>query len=321
MRILLDTNVWRYLVDSGLHNYLFKTIHRSPIKIVVAPTIVIETLRMGDSALRKSIVEAQTRQCWTRIMPDAYLECEELKQEIFRCRPHWSLPEKNLNRFNTLRYDWIRAKGGFWAKARQETDAVAAYYASKDTTSLERTRSQMRETRDAVLNRGEKIVVGKLLSDIPGSWTNLDGERIAADFWRVYASAVWVTMLVENSPFRQWLDCEIDINLLLTYYGREYSDFWAHDVRVDAVPRAWIRAAMFALQSEKKITDGTPTDAAIAVHAVDVDLIVSADKNFVSMVNRCNDEAPFKMGRGLLVQSGRSGVEQLFNFISNAGAV
>lgn len=318
MRILLDTNVWRYLVDSGQHDGLYRMIHRSCVQIVVAPTILIETLRLGDSALRKKIVEVQTRDCWNRIMPDAYLECEDLKREIMRCRPQWSLPKKNTERFRNLRYDWVRAKGGFWSKARTETDAVAAQYASRDSRVLETAREQARDTRDAVLRRGQVIVGSKSLAEIPGSWTTLGGEKVETDFWRVYASAVWETALTENSPFRQWLSCEIDINLLLTYYASEYSDFWAYEIQASAVPRAWIRAAMFALQSERKTTDGTPTDAAIAVHLPDVDLIVSADKNFVSIANRCHDEASFSIGRGFLIQAGKNGIDQLFEFISAA---
>jgi hypothetical protein len=318
MQILLDTNVWRYLVDSGQHDCLYQFAHRSCVQIAVAPTILLETLRLGDSALRKKIVEVQTRACWKRLMPDAYLECEDITREMLRCRPQWALPEKDTARFRKLRYDWIRGKGGFWSKARTETDAIAAQYASRDFRVLETAREQARVTRDAVLRRGQVILGSKLLAEIPGSWTTLKGEEVKTDFWRVYASAVWETVLTENSAFRQWLSCEIEVNLLLTYYASEYSDFWAYEVQANSVPRAWIRAAMYALQSERKTTDGTPTDAAIAVHLRDVDLIISADKNFVSMVNRCQDEAPFDMGRAFLIQAGKDGVDQLFDFVSNA---
>lgn len=139
------------------------------------------------------------------------------------------------------------------------------------------------------------------------------------DFWRVYAHAVWESQLSRKSPFRQWLSCEIDVNGLLTYYAQEYADFWEKDAQANAVPRAWIRAAMFALQSERKTTDGTPVDAAIAVHLADVDLIVSADKNFVAMANRCSEEAPSKLGRARLIQGGAIGIAELLEFIAGAG--
>jgi hypothetical protein len=76
---------------------------------------------------------------------------------------------------------------------------------------------------------------------------------------------------------------------------------------------------MYALQSERKTTDGTPTDASIAVHLPDVDFIVSADKNFVSMANRCHEEGPSISGKGFLISGGEKGIEQLFEFIQNSG--
>lgn len=77
---------------------------------------------------------------------------------------------------------------------------------------------------------------------------------------------------------------------------------------------------MFALESKRKTTDGTPTDAAIAVHLLDVDLIISADKNFVSIANRCHDEAPIDIGRAFLIHAGDTGIDQLFDFISAASS-
>lgn len=314
LRILLDTNVWRYLFDSGKHGDLYRIAQKSKVRVAISPTIVLETLRMRDLVLRKGIIELQTRACWERLMPDAYQECEELKGEIFRCRPHWALQTKEIARLRRLRYDWVRANGGFWSKVRTETDGVASQYASRDFDDLTTAQEQSREVRESV-RQGQTIVVGKTLSDIPGSWTTSDGRKVEMEFWRVYASAVWGTVLSRKSPFRQWLSCEIDVNFLLTYYAQEYADFWEKDVQASSVPRAWIRAAMFALQSERRTTDGTPVDAAIAVHLADVDVIVSADKNFVAMANRCSNEAPSRLGRALLIRGGAIGIAELLEFV------
>lgn len=250
-------------------------------------------------------------------MPDAYLECEEVKKEMLRCRPQWALKNENVTEFRKLRYDWIRTKGGFWSKARSDTSDLAKKYQAQDVKILEMAREQSRDTREAVLYRGQVIVGEKALSDITGSWTTRSGVKIETDFWRVYLSLVWANMLSGNTAFRQWLGCSIDVDLLLTYFADEYEEFWTYEVQQSSVPRSWIRAAMFALQSERKTTNGTPTDAAIAVHLADVDSIISADKNFVAMANRCHEEAPFGLGRAFLIQAGNQGVEQLFEYIAN----
>lgn len=318
MKILLDTNVWRYLVDSGQQDSLYGHAKRFDVEVAISPNILIETMRLGNLELRRKIIELQTRDCWLRLMPDAYLECVEMKEEMLRCRPHWALIKKDTARFRKLRYDWIRSKGGFWHKARINTESVAAAYASQDRAILEKAREQAKTTRDAVLKKGHAILGSGPLAEIDGSWTLKDGQRVKTDFWRVYCSGAWETMLALDSVWRQWLSCDLDINLLFTLFAEEYIDFWANEIQSSSVPRAWIRAAMFVLQSERKITDGTPTDAAIAVHLPDVDLIVSADKNFVSMANRCNVESPTKIGSAFLVQGGDTGIQQLFELISSS---
>ena len=124
-------------------------------------------------------------------------------------------------------------------------------------------------------------------------------------------------MLSQESVFKQWLGCEFDIDFLLSYGALDYVRFWQSEVREELVPREWIRASVYGMQSERKVTDGNPTDSAIATHAVDVDLIASADKNFVAMLNRIQDEAPFKTAHGLLVQAGRTGIDELLQIVSS----
>jgi len=55
-----------------------------------------------------------------------------------------------------------------------------------------------------------------------------------------------------------------------------------------------------------------------ACHAVDVDLIISADKNFISMLNLIKVEAPFNTAHGILVGAGNAGVEELLHLLSDS---
>jgi len=317
MRLLLDTNIWRYLVDNDYQDSLYKATRKQGMKVVVAPSVVIETLRINDSALRKKIVEVQTRDCWDRLMPDAYLQCEDVKREIIRLHPEWALKDKNTTLFNNLRYDWIRTKGGFWGKARTNAAEVAAHYHSQDAGALEVARLQSQDLRSAVLEQGEKILNGNSLDQIEGTWVTNEGKIVRLDAWRVYALAVWTNMLQSKSAFRQWISCDIDLNLLLNYYTGDFIKFWESEVQATAVPREWLRFAVYALQSERKVTAGNPTDSAIAVHLCDADFLISADKNFVAMANQIKDEAPFKTAHGFLVAAGKDGMNQLFQMFSD----
>lgn len=319
IRILLDTNIWRYLVDSGYENKLFQITRRSNIHISVSPAIVIETLRMSDLQTRRKIIELQTRECWDRLMPDAFLQTEDVKREMIRTHPEWELKPKNINLFRKWRYDWVRIKGGFWEKVRIDTDKVAEQYKRQDNLALTQVREQSRNVRKSVLEKGLPMVNTSSLKNWKGSRRNpMSGEEVVVDAWRIYAQVIWGNMLSQDTVMKQWLGCEIDIDFLLSYGAIEFIDFWESEVRLENVPREWIRASIYGIQSERKVTDGNPTDSAIAIHAVDVDLIISADRNFVAMLNRIQDEAPFKTANGILIQAGKSGTEELLHMLSDS---
>jgi hypothetical protein len=318
MRILLDTNIWRYLVDAGLGDKLFQVSRKSNLKIVIAPAIVIETLRMSDITTKRKIIELQTRGSWDRLMPDAFLECEDVKREMIRVHPEWELKSKNISLFRKLRYDWIREKGGFWEKVRMDPQKIAEQYKRQDSSDLEKVRNLSREMRQSVSERGTPMINTTSIKDWKGSWRNLlTGKEVVADAWRVYSELIWGNMLTRESAFRQWLGCEIDIDFLLSYGASEFVRFWQSEAIAENVPRAWVRAVIYGMQSERKVTDGNPTDSAISIHALDVDLIVSADKNFIAMLNWLQDGAPFKTAHGILVGAGNAGVEELLHILSN----
>ena len=319
MRILLDTNIWRYIIDAGLENKLFPISSRSNIKIIIAPAIVVETLRMSDVSTRRKIIEFQTRDCWDRLMPDAFLECEDVKREMLRFHPEWELKPKNINLFRKLRYDWVRAKGGFWEKVRKDTEKVAEQYMRQDSLSLNEVRGQLSDVRKSVFEKGTRMLNTTSLANWKGSWRERDtGEPVEVDAWRVYAATIWSNMLSLENAFNEWLGCELDLVFLLNYGAMDFVKFWQIEANAENLPREWIRAVIYGMQSERKVTDGNPTDSAISIHAIDVDLIISADKNFIAMLNWIHNEAPFKTAQGILVRAGNSGVEELLHLLSNS---
>jgi len=87
MKVLLDSNVWRYLVDQNASAALEKCVTESDIEIVVTPSLVFETFEQLNEPVRKSILKLQALPSWTRLMPDTFLEMEEIKASIRRYRP------------------------------------------------------------------------------------------------------------------------------------------------------------------------------------------------------------------------------------------
>ena len=94
-RVLLDRNAWSYVADAGAGPELLRTAIRGRIEIQVAPTVVFETLAIGNQELRNRHILLLTHPAWRHLMPDAYSECMELLGEIKRHRPEWlrSQPE------------------------------------------------------------------------------------------------------------------------------------------------------------------------------------------------------------------------------------
>ena len=115
---LLDTNVWRYVVDQRAQVALRSAARASGSDFLVTPAVVFETLRMGDAGLRDTFVRLMTDPRFVRLMPEAYTESWEILEEIERVRPEWLRQAPDLRSFDRLYKNWSRRSGGFWAGAR-----------------------------------------------------------------------------------------------------------------------------------------------------------------------------------------------------------
>jgi hypothetical protein len=314
MKVLLDTNVWRYVFDSGRGPSLYSESKRSGFQVTICPAVVLETLRIGDNSLRKKLIEFQTRRCWMRLMPDAFLECEEIKAEIRNKHPEWVLKTPNDNVYRKLKRSWTKSGSSWWEQVRNNLDSTAGKLRSRDDPILNVVRQQHREWRNSGIE-GKKSIAGNWLPSVKGS-IDVSGETIETDGWRVYASTIWANMLHGHVTAREWFGCHIDIDRMIYANFDNFTNFWLHEVAAEDVPRAWLRAAIFAMQGDRKVTDGNPLDQTIGVHLVDVDLVVSADRNFVSMIKRCHDEAPFKTADAFLISGGEIGIDELFELFA-----
>lgn len=91
-RVLLDSNVWRYVLDRGLEDELARLAATRAARIQVAPITVYEALGASDQALRKRLCRVMARGCWDRLMPEVYYECLEVRRAIEKHQPTWLSP-------------------------------------------------------------------------------------------------------------------------------------------------------------------------------------------------------------------------------------
>ncbi|MFM0348226.1 hypothetical protein [Paraburkholderia sp. RL17-347-BIC-D] len=310
MRILLDTNIWRYVVDHDALGAVRQAARKSRHEIVVAPAVVYEALRTGRSSLRDSLVSATTLPCWKRLMPEAFSEAQEIKAEVRRLHSDWLRWREDLTRYRRLQYDWTRSRGGFWDRARYDTAREAQLIDSLQV--LDAARVETREVREYALSMPAQwrgVPLGAVLASPAHPAPGWNGNPV--ELWRVQAHSHFERALDRpGHPYADWLEGEVNL-IMMKLHPRERTRFWFHEVDRMRMPRHWLRSAFEFQQQFHKITDGTPVDGQIGTYLVDVDLMLSADRNFVRFAERCRREAPFFVGRSALVPGGPPAIDAL----------
>jgi hypothetical protein len=105
-RALLDSNVWRYVIDNKAQGALIRAARHGSYDVQIAPGVLYETLRLNDVPLRASLVHLMTNPCFHRLKPEAYSESIEILREIVRLRPDWLREVPDLRFFNRYTKDW-----------------------------------------------------------------------------------------------------------------------------------------------------------------------------------------------------------------------
>jgi hypothetical protein len=317
MLILLDSNVWRYVLDANASVKLQLAAAKSRHRIAIAPAVLYEALRMKAPALRARLSEVMTRPAWQRLMPEAYSESLELKDEIGRLHPEWLREKADVTLYKQIRSDWRKASGGFWSRAREAPHLEHSHIMTLEGISVVSARDQARKRREKYMGkepaRFQDLRLQSLQVQLTGPHPGWSGEPVEA--WRVGSWLHMTHQLTDDSSAHaEWLTGEVDLQVAM-FDLAGWTRFWLHEVEAQRLPRMWLRWAMEHMQSFQKVTDGTPVDAQIASHAMDVDLIVSADSRFVAMCQRCQQDAPFKTAGAAAVPSGQAGVEELLNLV------
>ena len=212
MRLLLDSNIWRYLVDEGSIGEIDLVVRRGRSAVVVAPAVLFEAAHTKDSALRNRILVAMTRPSWKRLMPEAYSEAEELRTELRRLRPEWLRPIPNLTLGKRLKHDWLRRRGGLWDRIIGEAELLQRH----DAFILARARAQAHELRKDAKGLPVKWEIATLTKTMGSLPEPLDGwNGLPVEAWRFDAMNVFATAIrTSGHPAIDWIDGDIDIQMM-----------------------------------------------------------------------------------------------------------
>lgn len=189
-RVLLDTNIWRYVVDNNGQDALLRLARDGCYNVQIAPGVLHETLRLNDAALRSSLVHLMTNVRFHRLIPEAYSESMEILQEIKRVRPVWLRERPDLRFYNRLKKDWSRKTGGFWVRCERSPESEARYVSRIEGDDMDQAKSKVREARKEMIDSGWKSnpPMDKTLAafnfPVPG-WRGDTVEAWRIDSWSI----------------------------------------------------------------------------------------------------------------------------------------
>jgi hypothetical protein len=314
-RILFDTNVWNYFAEHSSAAILKKEIRERASKILVAPSTLYEALRVKDAGSRARRAALITDPAWTRLMPEAYSESQELLAEIKRLRPQWLNPKGDRGVSQRFRHDWRRTKAGFWQRVRQNPDREANFIAQLGGPDLDIARSHAYAQRQLFVDANWKPstpltdVVAQLLDCAPG----YGGDKIPA--WRINAwTSTTAALEKPGHPYLDWLSGDLDFRQLGSDPA-SWLKFWFYEVQSVRMPRFWLRWAFEHLQLFHKVTDGTPGDAQLGTYLLEADVIVSADKNFLLITEAVRPYAEVTIAKTKRLAADEKGVLQTLEFL------
>ena len=109
-KLMLDTNLWRYLADFGGFERVLSESQKNGVEICIAPGTIFEIRELKDDGTRKAMLRLAADCRLHRLMPEAYSEAEDFKNEVRRLRPKWLRNNPDTKEVNRLKYCWTRSK-------------------------------------------------------------------------------------------------------------------------------------------------------------------------------------------------------------------
>lgn len=315
VRILLDTNIWRYVVDEKAQGTLLGLARQSCYSVQIAPSVLYETFRLKDERLRSELIHLMTNARFERLMPEAYSESIEILEQIEQLRPDWIRKNPDVEAATRLLKDWTRKTGGFWVRCARQSSTEARRIQLLEGSMIEDALGQAHTARKEMMEGGWKrnppmnLTLGAFSKQIPG-W---NGQ--AVEPWKIDAmTALGRHLQQSGDAYRDWILPLVDIDSGLLF-SPAWTEFWLHLVRAEALPRQWLRWAHSFAQRFRKVGSGSVADTQLFTYLLDTDIVITGDKAFTEILEECRNYAPCTLPKAQLVPAGSEGVLALFRLL------
>ncbi len=316
-RVLLDSNIWRYVVDNRSQGALLQVARNGAYDVQIAPGVLYEALRLKDASLRATLVRLMTNRRFHRLMPEAYSESMEILHEIKRVQPDLLHDKPDLHWFNDLKKDWMRKTGGFWVRCARSPQREAGFVSQVERGMVPDARAASDLAREEVINAGWKKMPPM------DEWLVKPREPVAGwrgnpvEEWRLKSLNGISSMMAERHAYHDWLAPFIKFDGWLIQRAA-WAEFWLHLADKSALPRQWLRWAFGFAQRFRRVTPGTPCDTQLSTYFLETDVVVTADKALLDILEACRPYAPCQLPDGKLVLAGAPGVQEVLRMLSQA---
>ena len=275
--------------------------------------------RAADVELRGRLVRIMTNSRFHRLMPEAYSESMEILQEIERVRPDWLREEPDIRFFNRLKNDWTRRMGGFWVRCTRSPASEARFLDHSEGEMIEGAKAEAQRAREDMINSEWKRSppMDKTLASFHRPVPGWNGEMVEAWRWDSLTSLTY-GLTRRGNAYRDWIArfIELDDGLLEGQFGSAaWVEFWLHLTDKRAMPRRWMRWAHSFAQRFGKVTPGSPGDTQLSTYFLDTDVVITADKALLDILEECRPYAPCRLPDGKLIPAGGPGVAKLLQLL------
>jgi len=181
VRVLFDTNIWRYLVDADAIGRVRQLCRQRKLTVALPPATAFEVARTEVPEVRRALIRAICHPEWKRLMPEGYTMSMEIVEEVRRCRPQWMLARTDKHQLMPLFRDW-RSRSGFWRRLEEHPDSFADVLRDADWDILHGARAQAYGRRQEFI--GHKLTksahLDNWLAEFPSPREGWDGDKVEA---------------------------------------------------------------------------------------------------------------------------------------------
>ncbi len=306
MILYFDTNVYDLLVKqaetetSALNGYLRRQGHI----VLVSLDNIGETARISQAEKRQQqygVIRIIGRKLCS---PFSYLQAEEVRHEIERCRPQWLVPLPKVGNIESLLRDQKRIwkmlqKKGTLDKLDWSVPIEALKRVIASSVHLSKTLRKVQLNSESLKFKGPDPTMQALIDSLP----------YAEQWWRMESQGVWWEALHGALTTRDYCDWLLPYVRIEDILPEDWLYFWLRDVSADAVPRNRIQGLAHHYQTLFPIKAGNVMDTNHAAYLLECDAFFTRDNDFFGVLTKVISDMKIKVAMPFLLDERQSVVD------------